>query len=204
MGLFSGELFAPIGIRGIDCIETLFVTAGGDVGLAIPRPPLPLLLNVSEMLSPSASSCTVSGVVASLCSLAYLGRWLGGLEGGETCGGGLKTRACEVDVKPSDGSAGVLVAVSDRSEDSLMRGRRSAISRMPSVSRRLRPQPLLLSALLAWWQGWNGSPCVLLCGEVQCPTDSAQKRGSTGRGKELPASKKLEEDEKFRKRMLLP
>lgn len=81
-GLLIGEFLVPIGTRGIVCIETLLVTVGGGVGLAILSPPLALPFKVSDMLSISSSSCTVSGVllskaVASLCRLAYPGRCLG-------------------------------------------------------------------------------------------------------------------------------
>ena len=55
-GLLIGEFLVPIGTRGIVCIETLLVTVGGGVGLAILSPPLALLFKVSDMLSISSSS----------------------------------------------------------------------------------------------------------------------------------------------------
>jgi hypothetical protein len=95
----------------------------GETGLAMPSPLVVCRFRPSAMSSSSSSSNTVDGVLrsvmfASLCTRWYPGREYVGLADGEACVMGLKPNVWELEEKPSDGSAGVLFALSERSEDS--------------------------------------------------------------------------------------
>ena len=169
-GLLTGGLLGPVastGRLGMVCIDTRL--PGGDVGLAMPSPLVGYRLRLSAISSPSSSN-TVDGVlrpttVASLCTRVYPGRAYGGLDG-EACETGLNPSACELEEKPSDGSAGVLFVVS-RSGDSLMSGRRSAIMtrRASNGPRCLRFQPAACKSMTV---SFSCSLASQLCDATRC------------------------------------
>lgn len=125
-----GLRMPPAATLGMLCTDTRLLC--GLAGPAKPNP-VPLVANDCPM-SPSSSSYTVSGAlfpttVFSLPNLAYPGRVRCGEDGGEKSGCDGKPMECDVEVKPSEGNAGVGCDVSDGSEASLINGRRSAMAR---------------------------------------------------------------------------
>lgn len=128
-GLFIGGLLGPgpAALRAMGSMLTRLTVCDAAPGAAIPRPlSFPCWKLCATSSSPSSSSCTVLGVFRSTAveSLWYR-TWLG-----RTGGRLVKPREWELFEKLREGNAGVFSELSERSDDSWMSGRRSAMLSM--------------------------------------------------------------------------
>lgn len=151
-GLFTGGLIGagPAERLGIAWMLTLRAVCIGAYDAAMPNPPPPCPWTLFATSPSSCSSYIVSTAVASLWKLEYSVRGMGGLVGGEMC---VSPKEWELSTNCRPGRAGVLPALSDRSDVSFMRGRRSAITPRKgegfavSLSSEMAVQPPLLIVL---------------------------------------------------------